>query len=245
MTPELKSATHKILAAHCSRLPPDRCVNLALPVLPEAVELAKKQGAQGKLQTGAVTLIQRFGGSIDLNPHFHMLVLDEAYAMTEAGKTPQFHWIENLSDGEVADLVKIIAIRVVRYLKRQGHFRDDEVWRGCSGLYLVPKTLNSRHESPCIPHCRRTPIAPSQECQAFVESLNGKPRLVFLPPYSPELNPDELVWKDVKNNGVGRKMICSPADLERAVHSRLRLLRKNPEKVRALFQEKSVRYAAA
>jgi transposase len=78
-----------------------------------------------------------------------------------------------------------------------------------------------------------------------VESLGGKLKLFFLPPYSPELNPDELVWNDVKNNGVGKKMICSGVDLERAVRSRLRLFQKNPARVRALFQEKNVRYAAA
>jgi transposase len=81
--------------------------------------------------------------------------------------------------------------------------------------------------------------------QAFIESTKGKLRLFFLPPYSPELNPDELVWNDVKNNGVGRATICTPQDLERAVQSRLRRFQKNPDRVRALFQEKHVRYAAA
>jgi len=69
--------------------------------------------------------------------------------------------------------------------------------------------------------------------------------LFFLPPYSPELNPDELVWNDVKNNGVGRALICSPVDLEHVVHSRLRLLQKNPERVRAFFCSEDTRYAAA
>jgi len=31
----------------------------------------------------------------------------------------------------------------------------------------------------------------------FVAATNGKLRLFFLPPYSPELNPDELVWNDL------------------------------------------------
>ncbi|MDP9136982.1 MAG: IS630 family transposase [Pseudomonadota bacterium] len=79
----------------------------------------------------------------------------------------------------------------------------------------------------------------------FVETTRGKLRLFFLPPYAPELNPDELVWNDVKNNGVGRSLICSPVDLEHAVHSRLRLLQKNPERVRAFFRAESTRYAAA
>jgi transposase len=79
----------------------------------------------------------------------------------------------------------------------------------------------------------------------FVKTTRGKLRLFFLPPYAPELNPDELVWNDVKNNGVGRSLICSPVDLEHAVHSRLRFLQKNPERVRAFFRAESTRYAAA
>jgi transposase len=70
-------------------------------------------------------------------------------------------------------------------------------------------------------------------------------RLFFLPPYSPEINPDELVWNDVKNHGVARALIRAPRDLHRAVSSRLRLLQKTPGKVRAFFQIKTTRYAAA
>jgi len=54
-----------------------------------------------------------------------------------------------------------------------------------------------------------------------------------------------LVWNDVKNNGVGRAMIRTTTDLSRAVNSRLRLLQRNPAKVRAFFQTETTRYAAA
>ena len=57
--------------------------------------------------------------------------------------------------------------------------------------------------------------------------------------------PHELVWNDVKNNGVGRTLIRNVRDLNRAVNSRLRLLQKNPDKVRAFFQMETTRYAAA
>jgi|TARA_R110000851_G_scaffold263476_2_gene416020 transposase len=40
-----------------------------------------------------------------------------------------------------------------------------------------------------------------------VESLNGKLKLFFLPPYSPELNPDESVWGYIKYHHVGKKVI--------------------------------------
>lgn len=35
------------------------------------------------------------------------------------------------------------------------------------------------------------------------EQSNGMLTLFFLPPYSPELNPDELVWKNVKHDHLG------------------------------------------
>jgi len=40
-------------------------------------------------------------------------------------------------------------------------------------------------------------------------------------------------------------LIRAPRDLHRAVSSRLRLLQKNPGKVRAFFQVETTRYAAA
>lgn len=80
--------------------------------------------------------------------------------------------------------------------------------------------------------------------KSYVESLAGKLRLFFLPPYSPELNPDELVWNDVKNNAVGRSKLDGPDDLHRAVVSRLRFLQKSPARVRSFFQAPDTRYAA-
>jgi transposase len=84
----------------------------------------------------------------------------------------------------------------------------------------------------------------SKRVKAYIESLQGKLRLFFLPPYSPELNPDELVWNDVKNNGVGRTLVHSPKDLMRAVVSRLRYLQKSPDMVRSFFQAPETSYAA-
>src|SRR6185437_959250 len=84
----------------------------------------------------------------------------------------------------------------------------------------------------------------SKMTKAYVESLQGILRLFFLPPYSPELNPDELVWNDVKNHGVGRTLIHAPADLMRAVVGRLRYLQKTPAMVRSFFQHPETRYAA-
>ena len=45
-----------------------------------SVRLIRKAGyTKTTAQTGAVTLIQRFGGTLNLNIHFHMLFLDGVY----------------------------------------------------------------------------------------------------------------------------------------------------------------------
>jgi DDE superfamily endonuclease len=50
--------------------------------------------------------------------------------------------------------------------------------------------------------------------KAFVETLGGKLQLLFLPPYSPDRNPDELVWKHLKADTVGCSALQNYADLK-------------------------------
>jgi transposase len=85
----------------------------------------------------------------------------------------------------------------------------------------------------------------SKSTRHYVDSLSGKLKLFFLPPYSPELNPDEFVWNDVKNNGVARTLVHGPSDLHRVVLGRLRYLQKRPKIVRSFFQAPDTCYAAA
>jgi hypothetical protein len=82
-------------------------------------------------KTGAVTLIQRFGGALNLNVHFHMLLLDGVYADGRAG--PVFRWVKAPISAELTRLTHTIAHRVSRFLERQGLLvRDD------ASAYLTP-----------------------------------------------------------------------------------------------------------
>jgi len=67
--------------------------------------------------------------------------------------------------------------------------------------------------------------------------------LFFLPSYSPELNPDELLNHDVKANAVGRQRPRTREDLKYRVRSFLWSLQKTPERVRRYFHAPQVRYA--
>jgi transposase len=83
------------------------------------------------------------------------------------------------------------------------------------------------------------PLSCGQRVRA---STNGKLRLFFLPPYSPELNPDEWVWKNVKHDRVGKTAITSFDDLRDKAESALLRLQRLPELVRAFFRDPCLSY---
>jgi len=78
----------------------------------------------------------------------------------------------------------------------------------------------------------------------YVASLGGKLRLFFLPPYSPELNPDEQVWNYVKHHGVAKAALRSGKELRKFVLARLQSLQKMPWTIRMFFLTPDTQYAA-
>ena len=42
----------------------------------------------------------------------------------------------------------------------------------------------------------------------YVEAMQGKQKLYFLPGYAPELNPDELVWSHMKRTGTAKRPLA-------------------------------------
>jgi transposase len=90
----------------------------------------------------------------------------------------------------------------------------------------------------------RGPAHIAKKTKAFVERQNGKLRLFYLPPYSPDRNPDELVWKHLKADTVGRMAITDKADFKAKVRASMRQLQNDPEKIRSFYQKPSLKYAA-
>src|SRR5881397_4433107 len=75
-------------------------------------------------RSGAVTVIQRFGGGLQLNVHYHSLLIDGVFAERADG-TLAFHAAEPPSEEEVAQLLATIHRRVRRLLSRRGFDMDD------------------------------------------------------------------------------------------------------------------------
>lgn len=90
----------------------------------------------------------------------------------------------------------------------------------------------------------RHPVHRSKKVQQWLEKNAARIRLFFLPGYSPQLNPDEMLNQDVKTNAVGRKRARNRPQLMRNVRRYLEHRRDNPDLVQRYFHEASVRYAA-
>jgi transposase len=79
----------------------------------------------------------------------------------------------------------------------------------------------------------------------FVASTEGRLKLFVLPAYSPQLNPDEWVWKNVKHDRVGRTSVTSAEEFKAKALAALRRLQKMPHLVRAFFADPDLRYITA
>jgi transposase len=90
----------------------------------------------------------------------------------------------------------------------------------------------------------RGPAHIAKKTKAFVASVGDRLRLFYIPPYSPDRNPDELVWKHLKADTVGRASITSLDDFKEKVRSSMLSLQRSPAKIRAFFQKPSLKYAA-
>jgi transposase len=88
------------------------------------------------------------------------------------------------------------------------------------------------------------PVHRSRHARQFVVENAKRLRLIRLPGYCPELNPDELLNQDVKTNGLGKSRPRDRTEMMATVRSHLYRRQKQPQVIRNLFLEKHVRYAA-
>jgi hypothetical protein len=85
---------------------------------------AARRGVSGG-RTGSVTVIQRFGGALNLNVHFHTLVPDGVWTEADDGP-PVFHRLPAPRADELDSLTATIAARIHRLLVRRGLWLEDD-----------------------------------------------------------------------------------------------------------------------
>lgn len=89
----------------------------------------------------------------------------------------------------------------------------------------------------------RHPVHRSVKVQKWLARRTAHIRLFWLPPYSPELNPDENLNNDVKANAVGRRRPTDRRDMMADVRGYLRSTQKQPHIVKQYFHAPTVQYA--
>lgn len=79
---------------------------------------------------------------------------------------------------------------------------------------------------------------------AWVHAHRDEIAIFYLPPYAPELNPDEYLNGDLKLGVAARAPARTKPELTRAARSHLRTLQRRPARVRRFFEHPRVTYAA-
>jgi transposase len=107
------------------------------------------------------------------------------------------------------------------------------------------KRLMSETRQPVFVIVDGHPSHKAKCVKKFVEDNKQKISLYYLPGYSPELNPDELVWNSLKNGELGRRMHYTKEAMKQAAVAHLRKLQRLPKIIISFFQKPSTAYAAA
>lgn len=123
----------------------------------------------------------------------------------------------------------------MRFMVIKGSVSADQI---CDFL----KRLMHNAENPIFLIWDGHPTHRSKKVKQCVDSFGGKLEVYTLPPYSPELNPIEQVWNNVKNHGIGRKKVFGPDQLKSLVISGLCRLQKLPSIVKAFFRHPECTY---
>ena len=111
-----------------------------------------------------------------------------------------------------------------------------------TGARYRERLLADNPDRPVFLVCDGHPSHRAKRTKEWVQSMGGRLKLFFLPAYSPQLNPDEWVWKNVKHDRVGKAGITSHDDLRHKAVAALQRLADTPNLVRAFFGDPDLAY---
>ena len=103
------------------------------------------------------------------------------------------------------------------------------IYKSDRKIYLIVDNLKVHH---------------AYKVQDWLEKHKEKIAVFYLPPYAPELNPDELLNQDVKSNATKHKKPKNVEQLKKALKAYMFKIQKSPNKVANFFNKKEVAYAA-
>lgn len=168
----------------------------------------------------------------------------------EAGVRSDFHsgttWAKRGQTPVVTTTGARFSLNIISAVSARGDMRFMTVKGTVNGKVFVDflKRLMASFDRPVHLIVDGHPSHKAKVVSRYVAASDGRLNLHFLPGYSPELNPDEQVWNDLKNNRLGRMAITGPDQMKSAVISHLQSLQRRPERVQSFFQMPDTLYAS-
>lgn len=170
------------------------------------------------------------------------------YFADEAGLRSDYHtgtsWAPQGQTPVVQATGRRFSLNMISAVSAQGEFRFmlHEGSVGATVFLEFLKRLMIGADKPVFLIVDGHPIHKAKLIKTYVESLDGKLKLFYLPPYSPHLNPDEVVWAHVKRN-VSSQLVESKEHMKRLALGALRRIQKLPELVKSFFRQPECQYA--
>ena len=106
------------------------------------------------------------------------------------------------------------------------------------------KQLIEGRTQPLILVVDRVSFHRSEKVREFVRAHRAQLRIFFFPTGSPELNPDEQVGNEIKNNHIGKQPVKNKADLRKRLDSELNSLQHCTKRIQSFFRLPDTKYAA-
>ena len=119
--------------------------------------------------------------------------------------------------------------------------KDETINSECYIDFL--KQLLRGRERPIVFLADHASFHKSKQVRNFVRSNRTKIRVFFLPKHAPDLNPDEQVWEEIKDNKIGRQAIRNKKELKEKLSSALKSLQRKAERIKSFFEISSTQYA--
>lgn len=143
-------------------------------------------------------------------------------------------------------MAKKVSTSMISAVSNKGSLRFMVYRKGMnSRVFLVfLKRLVSSNERKVILIVDNLRAHKSKAVRGWLEANQNQIEVHYLPPYSPELNPDEYLNNTLKKQLSNRPPAGSVAEQQKRVRSQMRSNQKRPNLVAALFQASAVLYAS-
>jgi transposase len=139
-----------------------------------------------------------------------------------------------------------LSVSAISAVGAHGKFRFMTVQGTVNGAVFKTFLMRLMHDAKeaiflILDNCH---IHKSKIVNEYVAKLKGKLKIFFLPPYAPELNPDELIWSGLKSSLGKLPPAKSKLQLSTRTSSYLQSIQHLPKKILAVFQSPDTSYAA-